>query len=416
LALFAGGGALAQEAASPPRPLSDFSRNANTGVLERARPDYDAEGLVLGDFTGFPTLTVGGEFNDNIFAAQASPRSDTIFLIDPKFELKSAWAEGGLDLYARLASRQYLRFKTETSTDSQIGGQGGQDIGDSRVTASADFGQFTEARTSVDTPLQAVRPIVYTQGDAFLSVLHEFNRIRLSARADWVNFDYRNGVDSQGDVVFQQDRNHNVESITGRLEYALSPDAALLISAVFNDHRYALRPPITLVDRNSHGGSVEFGANFDISQSIRGEVRVGYLQQDFADRAYQRVSGLSAGGRIEWYPTRQSTVTLNGSRSVKDAAVSESPAYIAEAIDGELDYELLRNVILLGRAGYEADRYLAFDRRDRTASGTAGVTYLLNRYVGFTLSAVHLDQRSQGAAIGPVYAETRVVLSTKLQF
>jgi hypothetical protein len=414
--LMLAGGAMAQTI-SVPQPISDdFIRNGDVSVMERPRPEYDAQGLILGNFIAYPTLQVGAEENDNIYASQANRRSDTILTVSPKVDLKSSWSAGGLDLFLLSNSREYSRYSSETSTDYQAGGQGGLDLGGTRVTASGDYGQLTEARTSPDTPLQAVRPIVYNQGDASIGAIHEFNRIRLSGQAAWESLDYRNGVDPTGAVVFQQDRNHDVETLTGRAEYALDPDAALLMSVVYNNHNYQLVPPATDVNRNSHGATVEFGANFDLTRLIRGEVRIGYLQQDFDDPKFRQVSGLSAYGKVEWFALQSTTVTFSGSRSVQDAAISESPAYLANVVGVQADYELRRDVILSGRGGYETDQYLASDRNDRILNGALSATYLMNRRVGFTLACIFLDQHSTGAAAGPIFTVNRYMLSTKLQF
>lgn len=56
--------------------IGAFEANAeeelrDTGVLNRARPDYDAPGVPAGGFTLFPSLTVAVGSDDNLFATEA---------------------------------------------------------------------------------------------------------------------------------------------------------------------------------------------------------------------------------------------------------------------------------------------------------------------------------------------------------
>jgi hypothetical protein len=417
IALLAGGNACAQTVDSALQAAqTNFSRSGNVSVLERPHPEYDALGVRVGAFTALPTLQVGVEENDNIYATQNDTRSDAIVTLAPEIQLNSNWSRDQLQLFIRSASREYTRYTSETSTDFQLGGSGRLDLGDGQAIGGADYGQFTEPRTSPDTPLEATRPIRYDQTDVYGGYIQEFNRFRLTARGDWQKLDYDNGADAQGNVIFQKDRDHDVATLTGKMEYALTPDAALLINVVYNNHGYDLTPPATEVNRNSQGETVEVGANFDLSHLVRGEVRVGYLRQDFQDPSFREVSGLSAAGKVDWFATQLVTVTLAGSRSLQDAAISESPAYIASVASVEADYELLRNVILTGRFGYETDHYLALDRNDRNINATVSATYMMNRLLGFSLSYAYLDETSTGAAVGPIYADNRFTLSTKLKF
>ncbi|MGE3143015.1 MAG: outer membrane beta-barrel protein, partial [Hyphomonadaceae bacterium] len=55
-----------------------FDRGHNEGVRERARPDYDADGMPLGAFRLFPTLGLSAVSDDNIYAASSGAISDTI--------------------------------------------------------------------------------------------------------------------------------------------------------------------------------------------------------------------------------------------------------------------------------------------------------------------------------------------------
>jgi hypothetical protein len=415
-ALFAVGPAFAQQ-----QPLADgpsqsmFTRDRNVSVSQRPRPGYDASPIPLGGFTGLPKLDVGVEGNDNVYASSAAKKSDTVFTINPEFDLASRWSRNALQGFARVASRQYSKFRTENTTDWQVGGGGRLDIGHGNLSAGGDTGQFSEPRTSPTTSFVSTKPIQYKQSNAYVAGMEELNRIRLTARYDYSTFDYQNGAKPGGGVVLEDDRDHYVSTVTGKAEYALSPATALFVDASYNEHHYSLNPPVVSTNRNSKGSQVAVGANFDLSHVARGEVEVGYLKQDFRGNLGS-VSGLSAKGQVEWFPTQLTTVTLSGSRSVQDGAATGSPAYIAGVFGLKADHELLRNLILTGQVGTENDDYHGVDRKDTNTNASVAAKYLLNRMVGITVSYNYLNQDSSGAAKGPKYKVNRIMATANLQF
>jgi hypothetical protein len=415
VALLTAGTAMAQQAVANAPSQSMFERDRNVSVSQRPHPGYESAPLPLGAFTGMPKIDVGVEENDNIYASQTAKSSDTIFTINPEFDLSSNWSRNALQAYIRSASREYTRFNSESTTDWQLGGSGRLDAGRGALTAGGDTGEFTEPRSSTNTSRTSTHPIRYYQSDAFVGAQQEFNRVRLTGRVDFQNLDYQNGTDSTGAQVFEKDRDRKITTVSGKAEYALSPATAVFFDASYNEHRYDLIPPAVLLNRNSQGGEFDVGANFDLSHVARGEVQVGYLKQDFVS-TFGSISGLSALGKVEWFPNQLTTVTLTGSRGVQDAAITGSPAYIAEIASLQADHELLRNLILTGRVGFEDDNYNGVDRKDRNANAYVAAKYLLNRVVGLTLSYTYLDQDSSGAAKGPKYTINRLMASTTLQF
>jgi hypothetical protein len=413
--LLAVGPAMAQQQLAAEPSQSMFARDRNISVSERPHPGYDQRPLPLGGFYVLPKLDAGVESNDNIYASKTAKSADVIFNINPEVDLNSNWSRNKLQAYARSATRQYTKFNSESTTDWQVGGAGRLDIGHGNLNGGGDTGYFTEPRTSTNTSLVSARPIRYTQNNAFAGGMQEFNRVRLTARYDYNSLDYQNGKDAAGASVFEKDRNHTISTVTGKAEYALSPATAIFVDAAYNEHRYSLTPPLASINRNSQGSEVHVGANFELSHVARGEVEVGYLNQAFVS-TFGTVSGFSAKGNVEWFPSQLTTVSLTGSRALQDAGATGSPAYRADTMGLQADHELLRNVILTGRVGFENDDYRGIDRADRNTTASVGVRYLLNRLAAITLSYVYLDQNSSGVAKGPKYTVNRILASTRLQF
>lgn len=407
--------ALAQQQ-PPSADQSLFARDRNISVTQRARPGYDPVPVPIGAFIAAPKLDVGAEFNDNIYASETAKTGDTIITINPEVDLVSNWGRNSVQAFARSATREYTKKNSESTTDYQIGGQGLLQAGHGQLSAGGDTGELTEPRTSTQTSNVSAKPIRYQQSDLFISGVQEFNRVRLTGRIDLADLDYHNGKDANGVSVFQDDRDRTNTIYSAKGEYAVSPDTSIYLNGSYNDHHYRLTPPAVPLNRDSHGTQVGVGASFDLSHLVRGDVQVGYLKQDFASRTFSSASGVSALGRVEWFPTELTTVILSGSRGIQDSAVNGSAVYLAEIASLEADHELLRNVILVGRVGMENDTYKGVDRKDKNVNAFIGAKYLFNRLVALNVGYSYLDQKSSGGAPGPRYTVNRFTISTTLQF
>jgi hypothetical protein len=419
IALMAAAPALAQAPVPDAQSAAQgmFARDRNVSVSQRPHPGYDAVPVPLGGFLVLPHLDAGVEYNDNIYAVDTGQKSDTIWTVNPQVDLQSNWNRHYLGAFVRSATREYSRSSAESTTDYQVGGQGRLDVGSfGALSAGGDTGELTEPRTSPSTSHGATHPVRYQQSDGFFSAVQQLNRVRLTGRVDIANFDYHNGVDPQGHSVLEDDRDHTDYVYSGKAEYAISPDTALYLFGAYNDHQYRLKPPAVGFNRESHGEQVAGGANFDITKQVRGDIQIGWMRQEFSAPGFRPYSGVSALGTVEWFPSELTTVTFTGSRQVADSAAAGSAIFIASAGAAQVDHELLRNLILTGKIGYEEDAYQGVARVDHLVNGYVGARYLMNRNVGLTVGYTYNNNDSTGAARGPEYSVNRIMASLNLRF
>jgi hypothetical protein len=384
-------------------------------VRERARPGYQAIGERLGSFIAYPKLELGVQDNSNIYGQPSHPNSDVIGLINPEIDLASQWARNSLTAFVRSASHEYATHHAEDSTDWQFGGAGQADLGDSAFNFGGDYGYLAEPRTASigasSVSFTTIHPVEYYQSDVKASLVHTFNRLQVEGDVVYGEAQFQNGVNAAGQTVEETPYDNQHTTATGKASYAVSPDTAVYGSFSYNAITYPNQ-----ASSNSQGETYDVGANFDLTQLIRGDVEVGYLHQDFTSVAYKPLDGFHALGKVEWFPSQLTTVTLTGSRNVTPATVAGSPAITAGVVGGQVDHELLRNLILTGVARYEDDDYQGLDRHDHISELTVSGDYLFNRHVGFHLAYDYLTQNSVGTDRGVDFNDNRVTLSTTLQY
>lgn len=392
---------------------SNFKRDKNTSVRQRPRPDYEAIGMKAGGFTLYPRVTVEAVHDDNIYAVATGEQSDVIWRVKPEVAARSNWSRHAVGAFASASVNRYADFDTENTEEYTLGFNGRLDVErGSYISASAQWQALTEPRTAITagTPAGATaKPVEYYLWSGNLTGVKEFNRLRLTGKLDTKTFDY----DDQGSLTFNQNnRDRDEFYYGGKAEYAVSPDTAVFASLVGNTKEY----DTAVAGRDSDGYVATVGANFDLSQAVRGELEAGYMSQSYDNPLYGDIDGLSAKGRVEWFPTELTTLNVAGSRSIEESTAPGSQGYLANSVSVGVDHELLRNVLLAANASYGKDKYEGVDRDDKRTGFNASAAYLLNRNVGLFLTYTYLKQESSGTAKGSSFTDNKLAASVALQF
>jgi hypothetical protein len=396
---------------------SSFDRGQNISVRQRPRPDYQAEGILVGGFMIYPKISTAVAYDDNIFAVQNGAVGDTIFTEAPEVDIQSTWARNALSAYVKAQQDEYVSFASEDATQYGAGVAGKYQFGDSMLTAGVDYAHDVLPRSASNNVGPSVHPIPYDFTALNAQFVSTFTRIRLSVRLDDQIYEYQNGLTASGSVVDESQYNHSAYTITGKAELAVSPDAAVYLTASGNSRNYEFGPPIVAFSLNNSGYEVDVGANFDLTHLVRGEIQLGYLDQTYeVSSVFKPIDGPSAKFQLQWFPTQLTTVTAVGIRAVGDAGVPGSAGFLLTSGSIQIDHELLRNVILTAQGSYGSEQYNGIDRTDDIASAGASANWLLTRHVGLTLAYTYTNQSSSGAQGGPSFDDNRVLLSVNLQY
>lgn len=397
--------------------VDNFSRNKNTSVSQRPRPDYEAPGIRNGGFLVYPRLEVQVERNDNIYAVDVNEQDDTIVHIRPELSIESDWNQNFLSAYARGSFNRYVDFDGENTDEFGVGSAARIDVArGADIGLGADFTNSFEPRTAPDAPANAVSPTGLDTTQAYISGSRTAGYVKLTGRADWRSLDYEDGRTGTGTVIEQDTRDREVISVSGRVDFAVSPDTAFFVQATGNERTYDIASTLALPNRDSTGTEYVVGTSFEVSAGMRGEVAVGYIQQDFDENFYQDSDGFAARAQLEWFPTELTTVTVSGGRSIEDSATPGVGGLLSSNLSIGLDHELLRNVILNGRLTWGQDQYEGIDREDTRVGVNVGGTYLINRNLGINASYSMLETESEGARADIDFTVNKLAVALVAQF
>ena len=395
---------------------SYYPTSSPIGVRDRVRPDYAALGLSLGGLVLYPTLLVTPEFDDNIFATDHGRQSDLVTAVSPGVILQSNWQRNAFNASIGSTSNFYADHSAQDTTDYQLSAGGRLDIlTQSNVSASVLYAHATEPRTAEDTVSTGAMPVQYDQISTNSGAVQTLTRLRFTENASVYRTSFNDTattMDSQQNLEYL---NNDVYQLTGRADYAFTPDLSLFLSTEVNSRAYDFRPPEVALDRNSNGYEATVGASFNLTQLVKGQAQFGFLEQDYRSSSFHSVSGPAVHVNVQYYPSELTTMTLTANRNVVDAEDPNAISFLQSQGTLQLDHEFLPNVIGSVQVGYEDDMFRGVEREDRRPSASLTTTYLLNPHLGLTGGYSFISEDSSGTARIGHYAVNVLSLAFTLQ-
>lgn len=395
-------------------------RDRNESVRERPQPGYEPIGLPLGAFRGYATVPIGVTLTDNVFATP-NGEEDVIFSLRPRLEVRSQWSQHMLNFIADVEHLTFDEFSSEDRTNVTLTGLGRVDIQRGFYAGfNVSSAWMEEPRTDASAPTNSLEPISYENNRIGADLSKEFNRLRLSGAVNGYTYDFDNALASDGvTVIRQDDRDHDGLSITGRADYAVSPSTAIFATVGASERRYDLQPtstPAVLFSRDSDGQTYMVGADFDISNLVRGEVSVGYLSEDFEDAAFGDIDGVATTARIEWFPTPLATFEFSAQRAVTETGIVGAAGALTTTLGARVDYEVRRNIIVTGQLSHREDELEGIARDDTGLAAGLDVMYLINRHLGASVFFQHAQRDSSGAQAGLEFEQESVGVNLVLRY
>lgn len=381
------GVAVAATTLQPASAQDFFQRDRNIAVQDRPQPEFNPEPIRLGSFQTRASFAAGGYYVDNVFATESNEVSDFAFTFRPTLDVASDWSRHSIGLNASVERFEFIDQSSESVTNAQLTGRGRVDINrDWYVDGRAFVRQRNEPRTQISILDDFGEPVELQQygGDAFVN----FERSRFRARLgyEYVTTDFNDveAFDPSIPGVDQDFRDVDTQTVRGRLTYALTRDYAVFVQGSYFDRDFKNLTEVSpglFADRDSDGFTIEGGLNFELQGPFRGDVAVGYLEEDRVSPLFGDIEGLSLDGRLQWFPSRLTTVTASASRRTTDVGLVTAAAATSTSGNLRVDHELLRNVLLYAQGGVFNTDFTDDDRDDTFFDVGFGSIYKINKRV-----------------------------------
>src|SRR5690606_38404819 len=115
----------------------------------------------------------------------------------------------------------------------------------------------------------------------------------------------------------------------------------------------------------------------------------GWLSERPDDARLAALSGLSLDANVAWSPIRGTIVNLAATTEIEASALNGSSGALVQGVTLGASRELSARLTAAAQIGAEFRRYAGTADRDTTFSGSANLTWWMNRYAGINGRVSH---------------------------
>jgi hypothetical protein len=365
--------------------------------MTRPRPDFDPLGVRLPGYRLDAELDAGIGFDDNMLPGEGEKRAGAFFEEALALTGATTWTRHGIDVHATQASRQYFQDSDLNWNDYSIGLSGRYDIG----RASWLRVSYEHIRSHLDVDDVDVQeggarvPVPYDTDALQIAGSAAFNQLRLGSSVDYRWVRYQNvTADGTPDVV----SNNDYQSLMGEFtaDYSFLPGRAVLGLVRLQDISYDRAGQS---GRDSKTWEVQAGFQYDVDGLWQARFLAGYIHRDYEQSEVKPLSGPSFEGQLILTPSQLATVTVALRRSIEESIRQTSVSYTRTALRANLDYEVLRNLIVSVGARLEEREYPGDDGSVTDAIGLLEARWMLNRNMTLVGTYQHTERLSAPSGI-----------------
>jgi len=390
----------------------DYQRDRNVSVLEQSHPDFEAVGIRVGSFNVNPQISAELGASNNVYEAASNKIGDVFASIQPYLHVNSNWSSNEVGLDASGDVRRYLHQVARNQDAWQVVPHVRLDVDeDFSVRLEGQAGRYYESPyTSNATSNEEVLSYYYRiMGSA--RTAYTQGRIRVEGAVDTTSLTFNLIQFPDGSKIDQTYRNRVMNRGTLLAEYALSPSVSLFTQGTVDQAKYQEKFIFGQPNRDSTGYKISGGISMDLAGLLRGSLGVGYTRRSYKSAIYKGISGISAQGKIDFFPTPITTVTLTAQRLIQDASLGNVSGYIDTRFGGEIDHEVLENLILTSNVAYYSQSFPTLNSRRHFLTVGGGGTFWFNHSVGVKLGVTYAQSHPTNSIVGVPFTELSTMIS-----
>ncbi len=407
LALGVSAGAHAQyvEMYFPPA-LAGFDHQQGVTVLSRLRPLYENPGVRLGGYTVNAHLDENVGYDSNITGISGGPSSG-FAKTSPSVSATSNWSRNRLGFSASMDNYSYFSAPAQNYTNYNLSVGGGYTIG--RHDLNVGYSHFRQHELGTDIgSVASTSPVAYDVDDIRTDYTFEAGRFSFVPNVDVRLYQFGSAL-VLGQPANQQYRDRTVLSGGVTTRYELSDQRGILVVLQGISSHY-LRPQLGLPSNNSKSALLLAGLDYQATGLWRYRLLGGIEVREFASARYGTRAAPIFEASVIYTPTGLTTVTGLARREIEDPQSDGVAGYTYTTVGAVVDHELRRNILLQGRATFQAAQYLESNGSTTSYTLGAGVNWLVNRRVRLSADydATQQNGSNNAAFIGVQQVNTPV--------
>jgi hypothetical protein len=211
-----------------------------------------------------------------------------------------------------------------------------------------------EGRGAIDAAQFGDRAQVTTDS-VDLTFNHRFNRLSVQLRGGYDDIDFSSG---DGDTNTNDDRDTTVTTQAARATWQFRPTFAVFGEVEANQRAYNVAAVSDGFSRDSDGQRYRAGIDFgSTGQIVRGEMSIGYGNQNPSDAGLSDVDGVLIDANVAWRLSDPTTLRFIARTDIFDTNTAGSAGVLSRTIGLEARHAFRRYVIATAGIAYTDQDY-----------------------------------------------------------
>lgn len=394
----------------------DFDRGRNVSVLQRGRPDYDALGIRAGSFLIYPEVTMAARYSNNLYYTDTNKIDDGAVTVAPSVTVKSDWSRNQLQINGGVQLQRYFQETLRNQTPFNLGTQATLQIGNSvQIIPQLQFYRQYETPFTGETSSDSAILSHYSRKYGAIRAEYGSGQTKLTFSVDDNIYKFSDIRSKSLAIIDQSDRDRNIARVTAQGQYAFTPSLSSYLQLEYANTDYDRTLLNGQPNRDAQGIRAIGGFNFDLASLLRGTIGLGYTHRNFRSGLYPSVGGFSAEGRLEYFPSELTTLTLAVRRVIEDSSLGGSRAFFDNRASVRVDHELRANLLVKATGEIIRQNYIGTTDKANAYNLGAGAVYLSSRRLALKMDMNYSDRTRNGAAAGQKFNEFNATLGVTLK-
>jgi hypothetical protein len=352
-------------------------------VSEKPRVFLMPDGVRLGSFLTFPSVTETGIYDTNIFGSAKNPEADWRSELKAAVSSQSQFSRHQLLFNVDGTLVNYLENTDQDHVDGGAHIRGSFDIDHANAVAASVHTELKhEDRSASTASRDAAEPVPVWTNTISAGITHDVGKLYGTISATAQTSDYFSVKAFDGSKLNQDYRDQTLYSGTLRAGYRFSPGFEAI--GKLRTLR-ATNEGDAITDRDSYGYEATTGLSFETNPVLKWALVGGYGIRDYDRNDLDTFATYLVEGQVEWQPTQRLTLYGTARRTIDDALGAEDGGRVSTAIELRAEYELYHDLVGAITASAIEGEYIGLDRTDYNYSAGTELNYFYTKNMLLTL-------------------------------
>ncbi|CAN5410592.1 hypothetical protein BH09PSE4_BH09PSE4_05740 [soil metagenome] len=374
-----------------------------------------------GDIALFVEGNASLTYDDNVQRRRVK-NDDWAAMLSAAIGARGDFGSARASLRAEVDQSEYFQNGDENTTDWSIGGQIADKFDAGSGYFSAGFSQSHEDRGDPNASVTDRKRTVYNLAEVGAGGVLKGAGVKFGADVSFRHYDFSDNRQLNNSVMNNDDRDRDQFGVSGKAAVELSPGYSLFGRVAYHTVNYSSARDDFGFNRDSHDLTVGGGVDFEVTDTLTGDIYAGYITHGYDDPRFANVNTVGFGGNLNWTAGPATTISLAADRSVQETVDPRYRGYLTSSVSLSVNQTISTAVSLSGGIGYGHDDYrkatatVTTNRADDNLNASIGLSYSPVKAVSVGLSYAWSKRVSSATFPGDEYSDNTLSATLGIHF